>query len=355
MIPEAAEVRLTPEDRAVLEARVRAPTTEQRDVFRARIVLLAAEGRSTRSIAGILSTMPRTVSGWRGRFAREGVAGLNNKVHHGPAPKYQAQTGQRILALLDRDPPAGFARWTGALVAAELGDVHEQYVWRFLRAQKIDLAGRKSWCESNDPQFAAKAADVVGLYMAPPENAVVICVDEKPSIQALERAQGYLKLPNGRALTGQSHDYKRNGTSTLFAAFEVATGKVITSHKKRRRRVEFLDFMNDIIAGHPDSAIHVILDNLNTHKPKNDRWLKRHPNVHFHFTPTRASWLNQVEIWFSILEGKSLHGASFTSVKQLREHIDASIESYNANARPFVWTKAKVHQRRVKGRRISEL
>jgi transposase len=355
MIPKAAEVRLTLADRAVLEARVRAPTTEQRDVFRARIILLADEGRSTRSIARTLGTMPRTVSAWRGRFAREGLAGLGNKAHPGPAPTYGTETGRRILAVLDREPPAGFARWTGALIAAELGDVHEQYVWRFLRAQKIDLAGRKSWCESDDPEFVAKAADVVGLYMAPPENAIVISVDEKPSIQALERAQGYLKLPNGRALTGHSHDYKRNGTSTLFAAFEVATGKVTAAHKNRRRRVEFLDFMNDIVADHQGTAIHVILDNLNTHKPKNDRWLKRHPNVHFHFTPTRASWLNQVEIWFSILEGKSLHGASFTSVKQLREHIDAFIKSYNHNAKPFVWTKAKVHQRRVKGRRISEL
>jgi transposase len=355
MIPKAAEVRLTPEDRAVLEARVRASTTEQRDVFRARIILLAAEGRSTRSIARSVGTMPRTVSLWRGRFSREGLAGLSDKPRPGSVPKYNAATGKRILAVLDRPPPAGYARWTGKLIAAELGDVHEQQVWRVLRAQKIDLAGRKSWCESNDPEFAAKAADVVGLYMAPPENAIVICVDEKPSIQALERAQGYLKLPNGRALTGHSHDYKRNGTSTLFAAFEVATGKVTAAHKNRRRRVEFLDFMNDVIAAHPDTAIHVILDNLKTHKPKNDRWLKRHPNVHFHFTPTRASWLNQVEIWFSILEGKSLHGASFTSVKQLREHIDAFIESYNETATPFVWTKAQVHQRRVKGRRISEL
>jgi hypothetical protein len=185
---------------------------------------------------------------------------------------------------------------------------------------------RKSWCESDDPEFVArfvarfvaKAADVVGLYMAPPENAIVICVDEKPAIQALERAQGYLKLPNGRALTGHGHDYKRNGTSTLFAAFEVATGKVTAAHKSRRRRTEFLDFMNDVVAAHPDTAIHVVLDNLNTHKPKNDRkndrWLKHHPNVRFHFTPTRASWLNQVEIWFSILQAKSLRGASFTSV-----------------------------------------
>jgi transposase len=225
MILTAAEVRLTAEDRAVLEARVRAPTMEQRDVFRARIVLLASEGQSTRSIARTLNTMPRTVSTWRGRFAREGLAGLAERPRPGPAPKYTRETGRRILAVLDREPPAGFARWNGPLIAAELGDVHEQQVWRFLRAQKIDLTGRKSWCESDDPEFVAKAADVVGLYLAPPENAIVICVDEKPSIQALERAQGYLKLPNGRALTGHSHDYKRNGTTTLFAAFEVATGK----------------------------------------------------------------------------------------------------------------------------------
>src|SRR5215211_5274268 len=270
--------------------------------------------------------------------------------NRGAEPKYGAETDKRILALLDQPPPKGHARWTGPLLAAALGDVDVQYVWRFLRAHKVDLSGRTSWCESNDPEFAAKAADVVGLYMAPPENAIVICVDEKPSIQALERAQGYLKLPNGRTLTGHSHDYKRNGTSTLFAAFEVATGKVTAAHKKRRRRVEFLDFMNDVVATYPDTAIHVVLDNLSTHKPKNDRWLKRHPNVQFHFTPTRASWLNQVEIWFSIRQGKSLHGASFTSVNQLREHIDAFIDAYNETAKPFVWTKSKVHQKRLKPR-----
>jgi transposase len=355
MILKAVEVRLKPKARAVLMARVRAPTTEQRDVLRAQIILLAAKGCSTRSIAREVGTMPRTVSQWRGRFAREGLAGLDDKPRPGPAPKYTTETGRRILALLERPPPAGFARWTGPLIANELGDVHEQHVWRFLRAQQIDLDRRKSWCESHDPEFAAKAADVVGLYVAPPENAIVICVDEKPSIQALERAQGYLKLPNGRTLTGHSHDYKRNGTSTLFAAFEVATGKVTVAHKNRRRRVEFLDFMNEIVAAYPDTALHVILDNLNTHKPKNDRWLKCHANVRFHFTPTRASWLNQLEIWFSILEGKSLHGASFTSVAQLRQHIDAFIEAYNENAKPFVWTKKKVRQRRVKNRRISQL
>ena len=174
----------------MLEARLRAPTTEQRDVLRARIILLAADGRSTRSIARTVGTMPRTVSLWRGRFARDGLAGLTDKPRPGPTPKYGAESGRRILAVLDKPLPAGFARWTGPLIAAELGDVHEQQVWRFLRAQKIDLDGRKSWCESKDPDFVAKAADVVGLYIAPPENAVVICVDEKPSIQALERAQG---------------------------------------------------------------------------------------------------------------------------------------------------------------------
>ena len=255
---------------------------------------------------------------------------------------------KRILAMLDQPPPDGYANWTAPLLARALGDVHEQYIWRFLRAQKIDLSGRKSWCESNDPEFVAKAAEIVGLYMAPPENAVVLSVDEKPSIQALERAQGYLKLPNGRALIGQSHDYKRHGTTTLFAALEVATGKVIGRHYKRRRRVEFLDFMNKVVADYPEREIHVILDNLSTHKPKRDLWLARHPNVHLHYTPTHTSWLNQIEIWFSILSGKSLNGASFQTVHQLKTHIDAFIESYNEQARPFVWTKSQVHQKRLK-------
>ena len=349
-IPEATPITLTNEERAELALLARSRKTEHRMRQRARIVLLAADGVKTRAIGRAVGCTTGTASKWRVRYAEQRLAGLDETGDRGAEPKYTAQTGTRILALLDQPPPKGYGRWTGPLLATSLGDVDVQYVWRFLRAQKIDLSGRKSWCESNDPEFAAKAADVVGLYMAPPENAIVICVDEKPSIQALERAQGYLKLPNGRTLTGHSHDYKRNGTSTLFAAFEVATGKVTTAHKKRRRRVEFLDFMNDIVAAYPGTTIHVVLDNLNTHKPKNDRWLKRHPNVQFHFTPTRASWLNQVEISFSILQAKSLQGASFSSVKQLREHIDAFIEAYNETAKPFVWTKSKVHQKRLKPR-----
>src|ERR1700747_1834831 len=354
MIPEAREVRLRPKIRKVLEARCRAPSTPQGAVERARIVLLAAEGRSTRSIAKEVGVQPRIVSKWRHRFADHGLAGLENRPHRGKKPIYGVATNKRILALLDKPPPQGYARWTGPLLAQALEDVDVQYIWRFLREHKIDLAVRKSWCESNDHAFTAKAADVVGLYIDPPAKAIVLCVDEKPSIQALERAQGYLKLPNGRALTGQSHDYKRHGTTTLFAALEVATGKVLATHTKRRRRIEFLAFMNSTIAAYPGCELHVILDNLNTHK-KNEHWLKKHPNVQFHFTPTRASWLNQVEIWFSILQSQSLSGASFTAVKELQEHIDAFIRIYNDTAEPFVWTKKKVRQRRFKGRRITQL
>ena len=227
MIPEAVD--LSRKDRKVLEARCRSPVTLHRDLKRARIVLLAADGRSTRSIAKEVGVQPRIVSLWRHRYADQGLEGLQDKPWPGKQPIYTKTTDKRILKLLDKPPPQGFARWTGPLLAEALADVDVQYVWRFLRSHKIDLAARKSWCESNDPNFTAKAADVVGLYVAPPAKAIVLCVDEKPSIQALERAQGYLKLPNGRALTGQSHDYKRHGTTTLFAALEVATGKIIAS------------------------------------------------------------------------------------------------------------------------------
>jgi transposase len=354
MIPRAREVRLKPKIRKVLEARCRAPSTPQADVKRARIVLLAAEGRSTRSIAEQVGIQPRIVSKWRWRFAEHGLGGLKDRPRPAKKRIYGKATDKRVLALLNKAPPQGYARWTGPLLAKTLGDVDVQYVWRFLRENKIDLAARKSWCESNDRQFAAKAADVVGLYIHPPAKAIVLCVDEKPSIQALERAQGYLKLPNGRALTGHSHDYKRHGTTTLFAALEVATGRIIAAHSKRRRRIEFLGFMESVVAMYPDRELHVILDNLSTHK-KNERWLQKHPNVRFHFTPTRSSWLNQIETWFSILQSQSLTGASFTSIEQLKEHIDAFITAYNETAEPFAWTKKKVYQRRFKNRRITQL
>jgi len=350
---EARVVRLSRRDRMALEARVRAPSTPQRDVKRARIVLLAAEGMSTRAIAGEIGVMARVVSLWRNRYADDGLAGLDGKPRPGRTPIYGPATARRILRLLDKAPPQGFARWSGPLLARALGDVDVQHVWRFLRAHRIDLKARKSWCESTDPAFAAKAADVIGLYLEPPAKAVVLCVDEKPSIQALERAQGYLKLPNGRALTGHSHDYKRHGTTTLFAALDVATGQITAAHAKRRRRVDFLAFMDRLVKAYPRRDLHVVLDNLNTHK-KNEAWLARHPRVHFHYTPTHASWLNQIEIWFSILQGQSLSGASFTALGALLAHIDAFVETYNRTAKPFAWTRHKVRQKPL-ARRITRL
>ncbi len=171
---------------------------------------------------------------------------------------------------------------------------------------------------------------------------MVLSVDEKPNIQALERAQGWLRLPDGRALTGFSHEYKRHGTTTLFAALEVATGQVKAGHYKRRRRREFLDFMNEVVAAYPGRELHIVLDNLNTHKPKHDRWLQRHPNVHFHFTPTHASWLNQVECWFSILTRRAIKGASFTSPEQVGEAIDRFVQAHDRTAAPFEWRKREV-------------
>jgi transposase len=350
---EATPIVLSVAERGTLAAWARATSIERRRVERARIVLLAAEGVASRAIARELDCRHHTVSKWRVRFAKERLAGLADAPRSGKPKTYDATADRRILALLDRPPPDGFARWTAPRIARELGDVSEHHVWRFLRAQRIDLAGRRSWCLSTDPEFVAKAADIVGLYLAPPDNALVIAVDEKPAIQALERAQGYLRLPNGRALTGFAHEYGRRGTTTLFAALDIATGQIKAKHTKRRRRAEFLDFMNAVVAD-PDREVHVILDNLSTHKPKRDAWLARHKNVHFHFTPTHASWLNQVEIWFSILARSTLQGASFTSVAQLRAAIDAFIESYNQHAVPFQWRKAKVHPKGLV-RRITDL
>src|ERR1700751_1119951 len=255
-IPEATAIILTEAERTELEGLALSSKTEYRLRQRARIVLLAADGMASRAIGRTVRGTTGTASKWRVGYAEKGLAGLAGAGDRGAEPKYIAATGKRILALLDQPPPAGYARWSGALLAAALGDVDVQYVWRFLRGQKIDLAGRKSWCESDDPEFVAKAADVVGLYMAPPENSIVLCVDEKPSIEAVEspqtealgRREGNQKFRNGRPLPGPSHDYKRNGTSTLFAAFEVATGRVTVVHKKRRRRIELLDFMNDVVA-----------------------------------------------------------------------------------------------------------
>ncbi len=341
----ATAITLSSEEEQTLRHWVQAHKTERRMVERARIVLLAADGAGTSAIAQQLNTAPSRVSKWRLRFAEQRLAGLLDRPRAGKPARYDEATCKRILTMLDQPPPEGHATWTGTLLAAALGDVSNHQVWWVLKRQGISLRRRRSWCISTDPEFARKAADVVGLYLDPPENAVVLAVDEKPSIQALERAQGWLRLPNGKALTGFSHGYKRHGTTTLFAALQVATGWITADHYQRRRRREFLDFMNQLTDRYDGYEIHVILDNLNTHKPRHDRWLQRHKNVHFHYTPTYSSWLNQIEIWFSILSRRALQGASFTSPRQVRDAIDKFVQAYNRNATPFQWTKTTVTPR----------
>lgn len=345
MAKKATLVLLSAEEKQTLQRWRRAQKTEQRVAERVRIILWAAQGRSNLEIAAELGTRPARVSKWRTRFARQRLAGLADQARPGKPRQYDAETEKRILKKLDASPPSGHATWTGQLLAQALGDVSAQQVWRVLARRGISLRRRRSWCVPADPEFARKAADIVGLYLNPPHNAVVLAVDEKPHIQALERAQGWLRLPDGKALTGFSHGYKRHGTTTLFAALEVATGQVTAGHYRRRRRRDFLDFMNQIVGLYEGLELHIILDNLNTHKPKRDRWLQRHPNVHFHYTPTYTSWLNQIEVWFSILSRRAFEGASFTSPYEVREAIDRFIEAYNQNAAPFEWTKADVKQR----------
>ena len=338
-----AHIKLTEAEETALREWCRKGTTEQRTVERARIILLSHEGLTVETIAKRLGTRPARVSKWRQRFAKDRLGALADAPRPGKPQKYTADTEKRVLALLDQPAPEGYAQWNGALLAAELKDVSADQVWRILRRHGIQLQRRRSWCITTDPEFGPKAADVVGLYLNPPEKAVVLCIDEKPHIQALQRAQGFLRMPDGKAVNGFSHCYKRHGTTTLFAALDVATGQVTTGHYARRRRREFLDFMNDVVAENAGREIHVIFDNLNTHKPKRDRWLKMHPCVHLHFTPTYSSWLNQVECWFSILSRSALRGASFTSARQLRDAIDAFVKVYNDKATPFEWTKAVVH------------
>jgi transposase len=341
-VPRAAvSIHLTPEEEERLKQCLRSGMTEQRTVDRARVILLAHEGHSTQQIAETLDTRPARVSKWRQRFAKHGLAGLLDSFRSGRPKRYDEATERRILAQLDKDPPVGYSRWSGGLLAQTLGNVSDDEVWRALRKHRISLQRRRSWCISTDPEFAAKAADIIGLYLNPPENALIVSVDEKPSI--LERAQGWIRLPDGKALNGFSHGYTRHGTTTLFAALDVITGQVTTGHYRRRRRREFLEFMNEIVAAHPEREMHVILDNLNTHKPKEDRWLQRHPKVHFHYTPTYASWINQVECWFSILSRQALRGASFTSPQQVREAIDRFVAAYNQKAAPFEWKKGVVY------------
>ena len=225
---------------------------------------------------------------------------------------------------------------------------HSLRVAAISRRKGISFQRQRSWCISTDKNFASKAADIVGLYLAPPLNAVVLCVDEKPSIQALERKTGYIKTDSGKVIRAYKSTYKRHGTLNLFAALEVSTGKIQGKVTETKKRVDFKSFMDEIVTEYsPDQEIHVILDNYCTHK-KNGEWLLKNKNVHFHFTPTSASWLNQVEIWFGIFSRKALQGASFTSPRELRQSIEDFIKRYNPDSRPFKWRKREVKGAQIK-------
>jgi transposase len=247
-----------------------------------------------------------------------------------------------VLALLEQPPPAGLSHWDGVAVAERLGaSVHA--VWRVLRREGIYLQRLRTWCVSTDPEFAAKAAEVVGLYLNPPLNALVLSVDEKPSIQALQRPSGYVETDSGAVVRAMKSTYKRNGTLNLFAALEIASGQVFAQTTEKKKREDFQRFLDSAVAEWPaDQEIHVILDNYCTHK-RNQDWLARYEGrIQFHFTPTSASWLNQVEIWFGLLTRKALRGASFASKDQLRAAIEAFVARTNEHPKPFHWRKREV-------------
>ena len=337
----AVALSCSAEQRTELMNLARSRTEEARMVERAKIVLACLEGKRNDEVSRELGVRPNTVGLWRKRFAARGLAGLRDQPRPGKKPKYGAELRQRILRQLELPPPPGFAGWDGGTLAAALG-VTDAAVWRVLRKEGIQLRRRRSWCVSTDPQFATKAADIIGLYLNPPENALVLSVDKKPSIQALERATGYVQTSSGTIVQGLKSTYKRHGTVNLFAALEVATGVIRGKTTQTKKRIDFQAFMSEIIAEQPsDRQIHVILDNYCTHK-KNETWLAAHPNVTLHFTPTSASWLNQVEIWFGILTRKALFGASFRSAEQLKQAIRDFTAAYNQRAAPFVWRKREV-------------
>jgi len=314
---------------------------EARLVERAQIILKCLEGGGVGEIARHLKIRPNTVIEWRRRFEREGIKGLRDRPRSGKPKQYNAEFRNQVLKTLELPPPFGQACWDGPALAKEL-ETSVHAVWRLLRKEGVCLSRQRSWCVSTDPEFIPKAADIVGLYLNPPENALVISIDEKPSIQALERSTGYVQTDSGKIVRGFKSTYKRHGTLNLFAALEVATGAVHTQTTQQKRRVEFLEFMDQVTAQVPQGKeIHVILDNYCIHK-KNDTWLSAHPNVFFHYTPTSASWLNQVEVWFGIMSRKALRGASFKNVDELRLAIEAFVAAYSQNAKPFVWRKREV-------------
>jgi transposase len=335
----APRITLTDEQRVALTRWSRGRSTPVRLMQRAKIVLLAAEGKMNKDIAAELGITPNTVVRWRGRFAKGGLAAIEKDApRSGRRPRKRDALAQQIIEVTTQQRPASGTHWSGRTLAAKLG-VDKSMVWRVWKANGLKPHLARTFKVSNDPRFIEKLVDVVGLYLNPPERALVFCFDEKSQIQALDRTQPSLPLKKGRCGT-MTHDYKRNGTTTLFAALDMAEGRLIAQCMQRHRHQEFMKFLRQMDAETPqDVDLHLILDNYSTHKhPRVQSWLKRHRRFHLHFTPTSSSWLNLVERWFREITDKRIRRGVFRSVKELKAAIMDYIERHNENPKPFVWT-----------------
>ena len=331
-------VNVTREDRRRLEAIVSDRSAPQKHVWRAQIILATDDGCGTAEIMWRSGKAKPVVWTWQARFMAEGVDGLlRDKTRKPGKLPLPAATVQKVIDLVTGPSPAEATHWTGRMLAKAAG-VSLRSVQRILEAHQLAPHRIRTFKLSNDPKFAAKLRDVVGLYVDPPAHAVVLSVDEKSQIQALDRTQPGLPMKPGRAGT-MTHDYKRNGTTTLFAALNVLDGTIIGRNMKRHRHQEFIRFLNEVDAHVPKrKAVHAIVDNYATHRhPKVRKWLAQHPRWTFHFTPTSASWLNAVEGFFAKLTNRRLKRGAFRSVAELQVAIDRFIAETNADPKPFVW------------------
>lgn len=343
MSKQARQVECSDAEKVKLTEMANSRKVEAGQALRAKILLSCLSGALVKDTAASCGVTRETVIIWRDRFIEHGIDGLLDKPRSGRPAVYKEHFKKVILGKLGEAPPEGFGQWDGVLLSRETG-YSKHAIWRLLRSQRIALARKRTWCVSTDPEFAAKAADVVGLYLAKEEKALVICIDEKPNIQALKRRTGYAVTSNGKLAHGMESQYKRNGTLNLFAALEVATGaihaKVTDSGQKTKKG--FLAFMEDLLMELPSAEeYHVVMDNHAIHK-NHSLWLEKHSNIFFHYTPTSASWLNMVEIWLGILSRKSLRGKSFENTVALRHHIEKFVEAYNSTAKPFIWRKREI-------------